>query len=389
VTPSASAAVCRPGATAPLAAARDGEPPLCRVLMTVDTLGGVWTHALELAAALRSSGVHITMATMGAPLTTAQRASLAGLFHVTVFERRCKLEWMAEPWEDIAAASDWLLELETNTRPDVIHVNGYVHAALPFRAPTLAVGHSCRCSWFAAVHGCDPPRQWNAYRRQVRRGLSAADLVTAPTVAMLENLRRRYGAFRSAAAVPYGRRAATLRPGVKEPLVLTVCGNWELEYYTELLDRVAARLHWPVYAACAEKRTDTADVNSMEWAWLGSPGEPELAGWYARAAIFALPARFEPFGMAALKAGLAQCALVLGDIPSLREVWGRAALFVPPDDPEALARAINRLATDDALRNQYAARARARAQIYTPERMARGYLALYRALRQVAGLSTR
>ena len=58
--------------------------------------------------------------------------------------------------------------------------------------------------------------------------------------------------------------------------------------------------------------------------------------WMARAAIYALPARYEPFGLTALEAGLSGCALVLGDIPSLREVWGETACFVPPDDRDAV-----------------------------------------------------
>ncbi len=32
-----------------------------------------------------------------------------------------------------------------------------------------------------------------------------------------------------------------------------------------------------------------------------------------------LPARYEPFGLSVLEAALSGCALVLGDIPSLRE----------------------------------------------------------------------
>ena len=63
---------------------------------------------------------------------------------------------------------------------------------------------------------------------------------------------------------------------------------------------------------------------------LGRLSAGELADWYARAAIYALPARYEPFGLSALEAALSGCALVLGDIPSLREIWGDAALFVPP-----------------------------------------------------------
>lgn len=83
-----------------------------------------------------------------------------------------------------------------------------------------------------------------------------------------------------------------------------------------------------------------------------------LAQWYAHAAIYALPARYEPFGLSALEAGLSGCALVLGDIPSLREIWGDAALFVPPDDA-ALHAVLMELIGDAAQREQLGWRARA------------------------------
>jgi glycogen synthase len=74
----------------------------------------------------------------------------------------------------------------------------------------------------------------------------------------------------------------------------------------------------------------------------GLPGWRCGADWYARASIYALPARYEPFGLSALEAALSGCALILGDIPSLREVWLEAAPYVSPDDesaPKSFARA--------------------------------------------------
>jgi hypothetical protein len=45
----------------------------------------------------------------------------------------------------------------------------------------------------------------------------------------------------------------------------------------------------------------------------------------------------------AREAGLAGCALILGDIPSLREIWDASALFVPQDDATALNRSPRRM----------------------------------------------
>ena len=77
------------------------------------------------------------------------------------------------------------------------------------------------------------------------------------------------------------------------------------------------------------------------------------------------------FGLSALEAALSGCALVLGDIPSLREVWGDAALFVAPDDTDALAQALQGLIDRPAYRRELADRATKRAGLYTPRRMAR------------------
>jgi glycosyltransferase involved in cell wall biosynthesis len=93
-----------------------------------------------------------------------------------------------------------------------------------------------------------------------------------------------------------------------------------------------------------------------------------------------LPARYEPFGLSVLEAGLARCALVLADIPSLREVWGDAASYVPADDHAGLRECLKKLIADDDLRARLADKARARALSFTPQRMARGYLAAYSSL---------
>jgi glycosyltransferase involved in cell wall biosynthesis len=97
----------------------------------------------------------------------------------------------------------------------------------------------------------------------------------------------------------------------------------------------------------------------------------------SRAAIYALPARYEPFGLSVLEAGLAGCALVLGDIPSLREHWDRAALFVPPDDSAALVHAIRLLIEDESRRHMLQRQARSRARWFSVDRMVDQYLQVY------------
>src|SRR5205085_4727696 len=87
-----------------------------------------------------------------------------------------------------------------------------------------------------------------------------------------------------------------------------------------------------------------------------------------------------PFGLGILEAAASGCALVLGDIPSLREIWCDAALFVDPGDPSDLADALRYLIGNSWERDRLATVARQRAGKFTRARMAAQYAALYRTL---------
>ena len=122
-----------------------------------------------------------------------------------------------------------------------------------------------------------------------------------------------------------GRAALTAAPVVKEPFILAVGRLWDEAKNVAALERVAPRLGWPVSVAGEEAHPGGGQVRPGHVRRLGRLAPEALAPWFARASIYALPARYEPFGLSALEAALAGCALVLGDIPSLREVWGDAA----------------------------------------------------------------
>jgi glycosyltransferase involved in cell wall biosynthesis len=356
-----------------------------RVLMTADTVGGVWTYALELAAALGRRGIEVALATMGLPLTSQQWLAAQSIANLEVFESNFKLEWMDDPWEDVGRAGLWLLELEARLQPDVVHLNGYVHGALPWIAPTLVVGHSCVLSWWEAVKGEPAPAAWDRYQQEVRRGLQAASLVVAPTSAMLAFLNKYYGGFVNSKVIVNGRDAAVFYPALKQEFIFTAGRLWDEAKNVSALAEIATEVSWRIYLAGEEKHPSEALQRHKEGVegapvLLGRLSTGELASWYASAAIYALPARYEPFGLSVLEAALSGCALVLGDIPSLREIWGEAGVFVPPDDKKALASAINTLINDASLRATFATRAFTRAQDFTVGRMVGGYLSAYQDL---------
>ena len=347
------------------------------VLMTADTVGGVWTYSTELVRWLCARGIRVTLATMGRPLTTAQAEEARSIPGLEVAESSFRLEWMDDPWSDVAAASEWLLRLVDRVQPDVVHVNGYTHAALPWKAPVVCVAHSCVLSWWRAVRGETAPPEYAQYRERVRCGLEAANVVAAPTAAMLSDLATDYGFSRPGRVIPNGRSTERLIPAAKEPFILASGRVWDDAKNIVAIDAIAPSLNWPVYVAGEERHPDGGEARLICARRLGSLSAREMAGWFSRASIYALPARYEPFGLSALEAALCGCALVLGDIASLREVWGDAALYVDPDDRDALREMLARIIRSDSLRADLAERARLRARRFTPDRMGMGYLEAY------------
>jgi glycogen synthase len=356
---------------------RGGETDPLRILMTVDTIGGVWTYALELARALRSRQVEFCLAAMGPPLTTDQRAAARSLPNVAVFESTFRLEWMHDPWCDVHAAGEWLLDLEQQVQPDVVHLNGYAHGAFPFKAPRIVVAHSCVLSWWRAVHGFDAPGEWKEYRRAVTAGIQGAEVLIAPSRAMLSSVEDHYGPIRSGRVIPNGRQLSGPGPAIKEKMILSAGRMWDPAKNAALLAGVASELPWPVYLAGENKDLDGRETSYAAVSCLGQLSSDELEKWFARASIYALPARYEPFGLSALEAAWSECALVLGDIASLREIWGEAALFVNPNCPAQLRAALMELIDDPAKLRHFALKARERAARYAPECMAAQYLDAY------------
>lgn len=353
-----------------------------KILMTTDCIGGVWTYCMELCAALAGSDVQIVLASMGGPLSAEQQRQVSQLPHVQIHARPYRLCWMDEPWQDMEQAGQWLLELEQHYQPNIIHLNDLGHGHLPWQVPVLLVGHSCVLSWWQAVHKSPAPAQWNRYRERVSAGVQQADLVAAPSHSMLTALLQYYGPARAATTIHNGRefppliRTAQAKAKYAQDLIFTAGRLWDEAKNMAALRQIAHELHWPIHAGGQDVPSPQASV----FPTLGQLSPEQLARWLAAATIYVAPARYEPFGLAILEAARARCALVLGDIPSLRDVWGDAAVYVDPERPEAIRDAINALIADPPHLQTLAERASQRARHYTATRMATQYLRCYRFL---------
>lgn len=347
-----------------------------RVMMSADTLGGVWRFALVLARELGERGVEVGLATLGRALNSDQGREAASIGTLTVFESSYRLEWMPDPWADWERAGEWLLETAAVFRPQVVHLNHLAHASLPWAAPVLVTGHSCVLSWWEHVHREKAPTDWHRYAKTVSTSLQAARLVVAPSQAMLQDLQFHYGPFKASRHI-YNGLPEKSNAGEKQPFILAAGRIWDEAKNISLLSDVSAVLPWPVVIAGDGERPGGGRVDISGVKTLGHLSPAELQPWFERAAIYAFPAKYEPFGLSILEAAQCGCALVLGDIPSLREVWGEAAFYVDPNSQEALRRKVEQLVSDAPLRRRMGVAARERALRYTKERMAQGYLEAY------------
>jgi glycogen(starch) synthase len=347
------------------------------VLMTADTIGGVWTYALDLARGLGRSGTHTVLATMGRRPSEAQRAEAAAVPGLILEESEFRLEWMPDVGDHLMRAGDWLLDLERRYRPDVVHLNGFAHAALPWHAQRVVVAHSCVLSWWRAVRGEAAPAMWEGYAQAAKEGLQGAEVAIAPTAAFLRDIETFYGPLPRARVVRNGCESVQFTAGRKRELIFNAGRIWDEAKNVTALDAVAPRLAWPVIVAGDWRPPEGAGDPPENLLCLNVLERRQVRDWLSEAAIFASPARYEPFGLTALEAALSGCALVLGDIPTQRELWQDAALFVPPDDHDALYEALASLIAAPERRQALGEAARRRALRYGLERTVQGYLDAY------------
>ncbi|MCC9166200.1 glycosyltransferase family 4 protein [Pontibacter sp. XAAS-A31] len=349
--------------------------------MTADTVGGVWTYAMELVRALVPFGTKVALATMGAPLSEDQRRQTEDMSNLTIYESNYKLEWMENPWEDVEQASQWLMHLKDEVQPDLVHLNGMAHGNLDWGVPVIVVVHSCVMSWWRAVKGEEAPKAWDKYKEAVTKGLQAADMVIAPTQAMLHQAENFYGPFKASTVIYNGRGQYGFQFGKKEPFIFSMGRVWDEAKNISMLAHIASDLSWPVYIAGDSKHPATGETIELENVhFLGKLSEKEVSERLSRASIYALPAKYEPFGLTILEAAMSGCALVVGKAESLVEIWGNAAKYVDPNSADDLRDTINNLIQDEFALNIMAMRAIKRSHGYTSDPMGQDYDHVYRQL---------
>jgi glycogen(starch) synthase len=362
-----------------------------RILMTTDTVGGVWTFTKQLCWELLARGNHVALVSVGRSPSQAQAKSM-NVLAARWGEQFCftpsaaPLEWMDNndcAYDEVAPL---LLQTAEVFAADLLLSSQYCFGALPFTGPRIVIAHSDVLSW-AKECRCErlPPSPWlERYCALAREGLECADAVVAPTRWMLHALEENFPIPGELHVIYNGRTINQPHNNEMRRMQAVAAGRlWDEAKNIQLLAETALPL--PILIAGDSAGAPASFRRASEDAKLLGPlDEEEILALFRQSIIYVCASKYEPFGLAPLEAALCGCAVVANNIPSLREVWGDAALYF--DDADSLSALLAHLSRSDWALTAARKQARWRASHFTASRMAEGYLELFRSfLSRTAG----
>ena len=342
-----------------------------RILMTTDTIGGVWNFTAGLCEFLCADH-EVALVSFGRALSSDQAAWVHGMaggsFQFTASE--APLEWM--PDNELALEGSGLLtRIASEFQPNLLHADQFCWGALPrvgaLDIPRVVTAHSDVLSWADACRpGGLPASLWLIrYVNLVQEGLNGADAVVAPTRWMLDSLRSTFTVAAEGSVVYNGVAAGPASSNQRKRQIVTAGRFWDEGKNLKLLQELTS----PFPILCAGEGVPNG---------LGSLSHKDLQQFFLGSEIYLCPSLYEPFGLAPMEAAACGCALVLHDLPSLREIWGDAALyFTSKASLEAL---LAELWLHPEVARQAALRAMKRAAEFPLSRTADDYANVYRAL---------
>jgi glycogen synthase len=351
-----------------------------RLLITTDTVGGVWRFAQELVEGLLHAGDSVALVSFGRLPSVAQRAEYERLLsrwgkELSFRASDVSLEWMQDNSRCLEEGSLVLGQVAEEFEADLLHTNQFCYGAAQLPIPKIVTAHSDVLSWAHSCRGgvLEDSAWLTRYRALVRQGLDGADSVTAPTNWMLRALANEFPLPPHQVVIANGRSVPTYDVGSRRLRAVTAGRLWDEAKDVALLG--AVRSPMPLVVA-GEAHYDGGQPASLSGVELrGALCEPEILSLFASSAVYICTSRYEPFGLAPLEAALCGCAVVVRDIDSLREVWQDAALYF--GNAEELSALLTRLAEQPTFLYNAQRQAGEQARRYTRTNMVERYRALY------------
>jgi glycogen(starch) synthase len=353
-----------------------------RILITTDTIGGVWTFTQELTTGLLEAGCEIVLVSFGRLPNDQQqqwaddkRLRWGSSFHLIAYD--VSLEWMQTSGSAYKKPARSLPRSIEEFKIDVLHCNQFCFGALPIDLPKVITAHSDVLSWARSCRAekLDDSDWLRRYRSLVCNGLAGAQAVVAPTHWMLEALCKSFGPPEDCHVIANGRSICTASQKSRKLQAITAGRLWDEAKNVGLLGEVSSPI--PLLIA-GDTSCDGASAPSALGTvrMLGPLSEDDLFTIFRESELYICTSCYEPFGLAPLEAALCGCAVLAKDIPSLREVWQDGALYF--NDAASLSVLLCELHGDRKLLAKAKARSSVQAQIYSREKMTSSYLALFR-----------
>ncbi len=370
--------------------------------------GGLARHVRKLSEALVQGGTEVHVLTRGDEAMAAETLQEGVVVHRVREPRRPRdlgefVSWVEHMNADMLAAG---VELGDRHDFDIVHGHDWLvavagdHLAKRFRCPYVTTIHATEFgrhqgwvedhpqSW---IHGVET---WMANR---------ADRVIACSTYMQGHIADVYGLEETRIEViPNGIDPMDLQPvddlptlrakfaAPHERLLLLVGRlvyekgfQLALDALPGLIERVGD-LRFLVAGSGtheAQLRAQAAELGLMEHGtFLGWIGDDALHSLYRIADLTVVPSIYEPFGLVALEAMASGCPCIVADTGGLREVVPNddVGLRFEARDPESLAEMVEKVLTDDALRDSLVAEAGEHVLRFDWHDIARQTAAVYR-----------
>jgi glycosyltransferase involved in cell wall biosynthesis len=181
--------------------------------------------------------------------------------------------------------------------------------------------------------------------------------------------------------------------GLPNRFLLYPAQTWPHKNHLGLVDALAILRNPDIHVVCTGRLTDhhraveraskSKNVRNR-LTFTGYIDEAMLGALYGRALGLVFPSQFEGWGLPIVEAFAAGVPVACSDIPMLDEAAGEAALRFDPADAEGMARAMERIWTDVALRDELRARGLERVRGLTWDRTSGTFRALYRSIAGIA-----
>jgi glycogen(starch) synthase len=352
-------------------------------------IGGVETLGGHLAAEQRRRGHDVTVVVLRWDAEAPAHEDLGG---VAVYRQPFANALLKNDLGAMRRQADWLARLLAERRPEVIHLHHFGYTLLLY----LLARPARRIPCLFTLH--TPIAEDVLPRAMLVRALGSCDRIAAVSHALLEELRAfDPGAASRASVVWNGLREPSGRPRplCLAPEVLLCLGRLGREKGFDVALRAFAQVARNRPAARLVIAGQGAERPALERlaGSLGLAENVDFAGAVDRSLVPALmngagvvlvPSRWqEPFGLVALEAAQMGRPVVASRVGGLAEVVedGRTGLLVAPEDPVALAAAVERLLDRPGFARELGLRARERAlREFSMERCADRYEEAYRRI---------